>query len=399
MIFMSNIFTKHITALVCLAVMVVLSACGSSNSDDSPEAIKIGLNLELTGTLPDVGEQGRNAAEMFVESINENGGIEIDGKIYEIETVIKDNGATEEGVIAATEALVKEGQVLAIVGANTSFLAIPASGAANDLETVLISPWSTDERATLNRPYAFRASYLTSFQGMILAGFAHSEYAGTNACMFYADDSPFPKGIVTSFTGEWESLGGTVAANETFLTGDEDFSTQLTNLKDAGCGFIFLPQYANEVPAIVKQAHTLGVTSPFLGAGSWASQDLLDACGADCDGYFFNQQFVPQGATGAAKEFVDTYQAKYDEIPGDVAALTRDALLLVVEALKNCGSVTGTLSADRACVREGMSIIQGFEGITGTFSFDENGDPEKCVFIVQIGDGTVAYYDTVCPAG
>src|SRR5690606_19248617 len=151
-----------------------------SNSDDSPEAIKIGLNLELTGTLPDVGEQGRNAAEMFVESINENGGIEIDGKIYEIETVIKDNGATEEGVIAATEALVKEGQVLAIVGANTSFLAIPASGAANDLETVLISPWSTDERATLNRPYAFRASYLTSFQGMILAGFAHSEYAGTN---------------------------------------------------------------------------------------------------------------------------------------------------------------------------------------------------------------------------
>ncbi len=398
MMFMSTRFPKLIFILACTAVTAALSACGSSGSDDSAGVIKIGLNLELTGTLPDVGEQGRNAAEMFVDAINENGGVEIDGKIYSIETVIKDNGATEEGVIAATEALVKEEQVLAIVGANTSFLAIPASGTANDLETVLISPWSTDERATLNRPYAFRASYLTSFQGKILAGFAHSEYAGTNACMLYAEDSPFPKGIVTSFTEEWESLGGTVAASETFQTGDEDFGAQLTNLKGAGCDFIFLPQYANEVPEIVQQAHALGVTSPFLGAGSWASQDLLDACGANCDGYFYNQQFVPQGATGSAKEFVDTYNARYDEIPGDVAALTRDALLLVMEAVKNCGAVTGTLSTDRACLREGMAVIQGFEGITGTFSFDENGDPEKCVFIVQIGDGTVAYYDTVCPA-
>jgi len=72
-------------------------------------------------------------------------------------------------------------------------------------------------------------------------------------------------------------------------------------------------------------------------------------------------------------------------------------MLLVAQALQNCGTLTGDLAVDRACVRDGMAAISDFEGITGTMTFDDEGDPIKCAVIVQIQDGEVGFYESVCP--
>lgn len=392
--------TRHLFNILFITSIIAVTmiwGCGSTNSGDSTETIVIGLNFEMTGDLPEVGLASQQAVELFLESRESSEGIEIAGTTYQIDTELIDNKATEEGATLAASEFITDENILAMIGPNPSYQAVPIGQLANESELVMISPWSSNVQTTLYRPWVFRVSFVDSFQGVVLAQFAKSQYDAVNACVLYADDSAYPTGLSESFIAEWKTLNGTIAANETFQTGDKDLNPQLTNIKNANCEFLLLPQYANEVPSIIEQAQAMGITVPILGGDAWSSQTLLDECGDACEGYFLSKQYVPSGATGSAEDFINNYQEKYGEIPDDVAALTWDAMLLIEQALKNCGNITGNLTEDRACLRDGLAMVQGLEGVTGPITFDENGDPQKCVAIIKIVDNEFTYFDTVCP--
>lgn len=62
-------FATLMGALLVLAL--ALGACGPS----APQTIKIGLNAELTGGIPVVGESCKNAAQLAVKEVNDAGGV------------------------------------------------------------------------------------------------------------------------------------------------------------------------------------------------------------------------------------------------------------------------------------------------------------------------------------
>ena len=85
-------------------------------------------------------------------------------------------------------------------------------------------------------------------------------------------------------------------------------------------------------------------------------------------------------------------------MPDDVAALTWDALGLAKAAIIGTGGLTGQVKEDRAAVRDALAKVENFEGITGTMTFTEEGDPNKCAVIVKISDkGEYEFYKSVCP--
>lgn len=382
-----------------LFVLVMAALVVAGCSGGAGDTISIGLNVELTGDLPKVGEHSRVAAEMFVEEVNAAGGLEVGGETKKLSLVVEDNGATAEGAAAAAAKLITQDQVLMLVGPNASVAAVPAGEIANNESTPMISPWSTNPNTTLDRPWVFRAPFLDTFQGPVLANFATEEFGADTACVLYDVASDAPVGQAQNFMARWTELHGpdSVLAAETFTTGDRDFSAQLTNVGASGCEVFFVPQYYNEVPLIVEQAHAQGLTMPILGTDAWGDPQLLELCGSDCDGYYFANHYVASGATGATAEFIEAFEERHGETPSDVGALTWDSMLLAVQALTNCGTLTGTLADDRTCVRDGMAEIADFEGITGRMTFDEQGDPIKCAVIVRIEDGDVTFHDSVCP--
>ena len=153
---MRKTYSFGVFVMFCLGVFS-LAACGGGNDGDT---VKIGLNLELTGSIPKVGEHSRVAAEMFAEQMNEAGGIEIGGQTYTIELVTEDNNGTAEGATGVANKLITQDEVLVLVGPNASVAAVPAGEVANNLETPMISPWSTNPNTTLGRPWVFRAPFL-----------------------------------------------------------------------------------------------------------------------------------------------------------------------------------------------------------------------------------------------
>ena len=77
------------------------------------------------------------------------------------------------------------------------------------------------------------------------------------------------------FQKDFEAAGGKVVAFESYTTDDKDFSSQLTIIKAATPGVLFLPNYYNEVPLQVQQARRLGITCPIIGSDSWGSAEIL----------------------------------------------------------------------------------------------------------------------------
>jgi branched-chain amino acid transport system substrate-binding protein len=384
--------------VLVLFVLTALSACGGGAS--GTDTIKIGINAELTGDIPKVGEGTKYAAEMWLEDIDKAGGLDVGGKKYKVELVTEDNEAKGESAAAANTKLITQDEVLVIVGPQASKQAVPAGEVANNLKTPMISPWSTNPNTTLNRPWVFRTPFLDPFQGPVVANFVTEEYGFDKAAVLYDVASDYPKGLAEFFQKAWEEAhgAGSVVAFESFTTKDTDFSAQLTKIKESGAQFIFTPQYYNEVALIAQQAHELGWSAPIVGSDSWGSAELMNLCGDDCKGLFFSTHYAAAGATGATKEFIDRYNAKYGYVPDDVGALTWDSMLIVQKAIQDCGAITGDLAKDRQCVRDAMAKIKNFKGITGEMTFTEEGDPIKCAVIVKISDaGEFQFYKQVCP--
>jgi len=379
-----------------LIVVFVLAACGPA----APDTIKVGINAPITGDIPKVGEGSKYAAEMWLADIEAVGGLEVGGKTYNVELVIEDNESKAESATKANTKMITQDEVLVIVGPQSSKQAVPAGDVANNYETPMVSPWSTNPNTTLDRPWVFRGCFLDPFQGPVVANFVTEEFGFTKAAVLYDVASDYPKGLAENFKDAWESVHGegSVVAYESFTTKDTDFSAQLTTIINSGAEFFFAPQYYNEVALIVQQAHELGWDAPIVGSDSWGSAETVELCGEDCYGLFFSTHYAAAGATGATKEFIDRYEAEHGYVPDDVGALTWDTLHLVQQAIESCGEITGDIAADRQCVRDALASITDFEGITGNMTFTEEGDPIKCAVIVRISDtGEYEFYKSACP--
>lgn len=388
--------SKRFTILI-LSLAVVAAAFGgpalAQDDCDFVGEIYLGVIAPLTGDIPKVGQDTVEAAQMAVDEINAACGLEVDGESYEVIIVVEDNESKAESSVAVATRLIVEEDVLGIIGPQASKQAVPTGQVANNRETPMISPWSTNPDTTFDRPWVFRAAFLDPFQGPVVASFVQNEFGAETAAVLYDVGSDYPKGLAENFRDAATANGIEVVGFETFTTGDTDFSSQLTNIIADSPDVIFTPQYYNEVPLIVQQARELGYEGPIVGSDSWGTADLLDLCGEACNGLFFSTHYAPDIATEVGQTFISAYEERYNATPSDVAALTYDAFQMMFMAIENANSM------DKADVRDALANIELFEGVTGVMSFDEQGDPIKCAVIIQIQDGAFTYYDSACPAG
>lgn len=386
--------------LLFVATLFLATLLSMPCAESAVKTIKIGFNIPLTGDIPKVGEGSKYAAEMLKDDVNGKGGLKVGKETFQLEFIYEDNEAKAESATSTAMKLITQDAVLGIIGPQSSKQAIPAGEICNNFMTPMISPWSTNPMTTKDRPYVFRSCFLDPFQGPVVANFVTKEFGAKKAAVLFDIASDYPKGLAEFFKEAFEKIHGkgSVVAFETFTTKDRDFSAQLTNIIRSGADVLFTPQYYDEVPLIVKQARELGWKKPIMGSDSWGSAELMKLCGDSCKGLFFTTHYAAAGATGATKEFIDRYTAKYGYVPDDIAALTWDAINLMFLAIQNTGGLTGKLEKDRDAVKEQLGKIKDFAGITGKMTFSGSGDPAKCTVVVRIDDkGDFAFYQSVCP--
>ncbi|TWS94080.1 ABC transporter substrate-binding protein [Streptococcus sp. sy018] len=380
---------KFALATLAFVSTAVLAACGaapgsSSNSagNEVGETVKVGYNFELSGAVAAYGSAEKNGADLAAEEINAAGGV--DGKKLEI--VSKDNKSeTTEAANVATS-LTTQDKVVAMVGPATSANTAATVSAAQQAAVPLVTPSGTLDSLTLDasgkvQDYVFRATFVDSFQGAILAQYATDNLSAKKVVLFYDNSSDYAKAVADQFK---KSYKGEVVVEETFASGDKDFQAALTKVKDKEFDAIVMPGYYTETGLITKQAREMGIDKAILGPDGFNDPQFVETAGAANTNnvYYVSGYSTSTSLTEKSSAFVKAYKEKYGTEPNMFAALSYDSVYMVAEAAK--GAKT---SKD---VATNLASLKDFEGVTGKFTVDANHNPAKTALVVSLKDGKEA---------
>ena len=384
--------SKALSALICASLLTAgLTGCGGEKSADT---IKIGANLEMTGGSATYGISSKNAIELAFKDINDKGGI--NGK--KLELVVADNKSEAAEATNAMQKLVSQDGVVAVIGPNLSSSVIASAAINNGAKVLDIAPMATNPNVTVDpatgktRDFNYRTCFIDPFQGTVMATFAQKELGVKNAAILIDNSSDYAKGLAQFFKENFVKTGGTITSEESYLQKDTDFKATLTKIKATNPDFLYVPGYYQEVGMIVKQARELGMTMSMAGGDGWDSAKLPEIAGAgSLNNTYFSSLYSPEDASDINKNFVAAYEKAYGQKPDVFAALAYDSALLVAQAVKDAGS------EDPAKISEAMAKINGFQGVSGTVTFDAQHNPVKSAVILEYVDGKQALKTKINP--
>jgi branched-chain amino acid transport system substrate-binding protein len=382
-----SLFRSGFVLILSLSFSAGLVACGLQPGQETE--IRVGVIAPLSGDISNVGQSTTEAAQLAVQEVNDAGGLDVGGRKQKVVLVIEDNQDKAEVAVSAAQKLINQENVVAIVGPQASRNAIPTANVAENAHIPMISPWSTNPETTAGKQYVFRVAFVDPFQGQVMARFAIEELGAQKAAVLYDVASAYNKGIAEIFKRVFEEAGGQVAAFESYTTGEQDFTAQLERIRGSGAEVLFLPNYYNEVPLQAKQAHQMGIDIPLIGSDSWGG--LEPAGRQELEGAFFSTHYAPDIANQQAQTFIEAYRQAYGRVPDDVAALTYDAFGILFQAIQSQGQ------ADPESIRNGLSSIERYTGVTGSMEYRGTGDPVKSAVVLQIKGGNFVFYKLANP--
>lgn len=292
-------------SFICLILFFSLN-----NQALAQEVLTIGFNLPLSGENEQTGRSAKDAAEMIKETINSQGGITIGKENYLLKFIYEDNKFDPVKAKEVNKKLIEQDKVLAIIGPMASRQAIPAGEVANSLQTPMISPWSTNPKTTLNRPWVFRTAFLDPFQSDVVIKFSEKKFHPKKVAVIFVSDDDYSRDLAELFKLKWENIygNGSVVGFESFVTGNNDFTPLVKNILRGQPDLIFIPCHYYQTARILKTLHNLGWQGPVIGTDSWGSADLIKLCGQDCVGHFFSTHYAGLGATGLTRDFVQQFE-------------------------------------------------------------------------------------------
>lgn len=362
------------------------TAKGGDSADS--EVIKLGVFEPFTGPNASGGELTFEGIELAFEEVGE-----VLGK--KIELVKVDNKSDQVEASNAAQRLVDKDKVNAVIGSYGSSNSI-AGGVvfkAAMIPAVGCSP--TNPAVTKGNEYYFRVCFIDPFQGTVMANFAVNNLKAKTAAVIKDVSSDYSVGLVKFFTDAFVAANGedSIVAEASYKTGDQDFTSQLNNIKQANPDVIFLPGNYGECALMIKQARDLGIEAPMLGGDTWESPDFISIGGENINKevYFSSHFTAEQPVNDVSKEFLEKYKAKFNKESNAFAALGYDAYMVIIDAIERAKS------ADPQAIRDALAQTENFIGATGTITLDAEGDAVKSAVINKVEDNNFIYLTTVEP--
>ena len=367
---------------------VTLAACGAATSTSNSgasntadnETFNVGGNFGLSGAFSAYGTAINDGAALAFKEINEDGGVL--GKDVNYISVDNKSDATES--TTQTARLIDEENISVLVGSDTTGSTEAQIQTATDASVPVVAPAATGDSLTLDSSgnvleYVFRVPFQDAFQGSVLAEFANQEGYET-AAIIQDNSSDYGQNLSAEFDDIFE---GEVVGTESYVSGDTDFNSILNNIASKNPDVIFIAGYYTEGGSIVKQAREMGIESAILAPDGFGAEEFVELAGAEnVNNFYYTAHYTTgEGATDKTTEFVEAFKAEYGSAPNMFDALGYDAAYLVADAAERAGE------DDRQAITDALAETTDFEGVTGTFSFDENHNPVKTAYIIEMANG------------
>jgi branched-chain amino acid transport system substrate-binding protein len=377
--------TFRLVLLLC--GVLVLASCNGGSSTSSADEIVIGEYGSLTGGQATFGISTRNGIDIAVDEINAAGGV-LGKKVRVI--VEDDQGKAEEANVVVTKLITKD-KVVAVLGEVASSNSLAAAPVAQQNGIPMISPSSTNPEVTKKGDYIFRVCFLDPFQGYVMAKFATGNLKMTKVAVLRDIKNDYSIGLADAFIENFQKMGGTIVADQSYSAGDSDFNAQLTGIKAKSPQAIFVPGYYGEVGLIARQAKKQGITVPLLGGDGWDSPKLTEIGGKDIDGSFFSNHYSVDDPSPTAQKFLAAYKARFNAVPDALGGLGYDSAMVLFDAMKRAGTTDG------AKLRDAIAQTRDFDGVTGRITLDADRNANKPAVVLEIKEGKFVFRETINP--
>jgi branched-chain amino acid transport system substrate-binding protein len=191
--------------------------------------------------------------------------------------------------------------------------------------------------------------------------------------------------VEKAFREKFESLGGQVIREETFVKEDSDFRTQLTKIKGSKeVEAIVVMNWFSTVELMFKQMKELAINKPVI-SETWTikNKDLKDLSLVD-DVSFVDYSYSSEetNLSAVAKGFVVAYEQAYGEKPGLQSVQGYDTMRLLAHAIKNTNPVSPSALANFF-----VANVKNYQLAGGSFSFNDTCEVSRDIVIRKVKDG------------
>lgn len=332
--------------------------------------IKVAFVATLSGPGAPLGNQMRDGWLAAVKHLGGTlGGVPV-------ETLVIDDELKPDAAVTKIGAALERDKVDFVVGVVFSNILAAIARPVTENQTFLVSTNagpSTFAGKGCN-PYLFVTSYQNDQPHAAMGQVAQDE--GYKRVMVlvpnYQAGKDSAKGFRSLFKGE--------VVDEIYVPLNQlDFSAEVAKIADARPDAVFAFMPGGLGVNLVRAYRQAGLANiPFLSAFT-VDEATLPAHGDAAAGFFTSATWAPDFPGADSQRFVKDFEADYGYVPGNYAAQSYDAAMLIDSAVRKTGGKTG----DKAALKSALEKAD-FASLRGNFKFGANHYPIEDFYLCKV---------------
>lgn len=220
------------------------------------------------------------------------------------------------------------------------------------------------------------------------AGVALMQEEGFESVYVLDDKETYGKGLADQFQQAAEDQGIEVVGREGIDGSAPNYRSLMNKIAQAQPDAIYFGGIIeNNAAQLIKDKVGAGMSNEdvaFIGPDGIFVDELLSQGGDAVEGIYVTFGGLPQSELSEeGQEFVQKFEEQYDEPIQPYTAYAYEAANVMLDAIEKASEDAGGDVPDRQAVVEQILATEDYQGVLGTWSFDEDGDTTLTELSVQ----------------
>jgi branched-chain amino acid transport system substrate-binding protein len=355
--------TRLTIIFLLILSMTVVTACGNTKtqSSETDAPIKIGVLLPYSGVYASLGENLTRGLELYFESIN----WEIAGR--KIELIKEDSEANPQVALRKFRKLVDQDKIDILTGPISTAVAYAIRDEVDSREIPFLVAHAGGNDLTRSKrsDFIWRSSFNSWQIGHSLGQWAYDNVGKT--VYLAAADYAFGHEVSSAFKEAYTNAGGEIVGEVFPPLGNNDYASYLTQINQAKPDAVYAFFAGSDAVRFVQQYEKYGLKGniPLIGSGWLNAEDVRPAQGNASEGIIASIFYDYNLDTPENKEFVASYEEKFNERPSLESVEGYDTARIIEEAIKSLNGDT----SDSKKIAEAFSKVE-FVSPRGPIKFD-----------------------------
>jgi branched-chain amino acid transport system substrate-binding protein len=378
-------------AAMAFAGLLALAAAGCGPRDTSQEfgavtvtagrPLVVGVSVARTGDSSGDALQVERGVRLAVE---EHGPVQR----HPVEVVVRDDGCTAEGSLAAARDFIAMPDLLGVIGPMCSRGCVPASVEYDQARVLMVTPSCTASTLTNQ---GLETVFRVAWNGDLL-GWGGGRYAAKQLKakrVFALNDYTFyGKTLRDAFKVTLKDEGGRLVGDEIIDIGQTDFSDEVAQIRAARPDLVFYGGFLPSGRLLLEQMRAAGLTVPYMGGDTLLDREaFIVESGGAAEGAYALSAVPLRGKT--YDDFARRFRDRWGDAPGTYAAEAYDATRALLNAADSSAERTrDALTIDRYELRQAL-LKTDLKGASGRLRFWPHGDRKVTASarVYQVRDG------------